>query len=235
VLTYGSVVKGATSADLVNITTASGLSTVAQTSEDFELYTLFGSQLNHYSFYRNTTLQAELDSQSESTLNGVNADLFGMRYFSVPIQFGTSIPLTMRATGLASALVSYIFLDTFASAKASYDLGNSVYWGGIQSITVDGFDVPWAVTSTSGTDYSKSLEPSVVSAVAEPATNALVLLGLVAVVLSGHRRNRISGSDAVRRLGGQHAVLAPRLNAIPLRSAVLTQSLHAGMPIFGSR
>jgi len=183
-LTYGIVVRGTTSANLVNYINAQGNATLSQTSEDFELYTSVGSQLNHYSFYRNTALQAGETTQSESTLNNVAADLFGVRYFTVPITFGNAVSLTMRGTGLAAASVSYIFLGGFAQASANYQLGNSMYWGGVQSLTVNGRDVAYNVTSASGADYSKSFEPAVAVAIPEPSSVALMLLGLIATAFA---------------------------------------------------
>lgn len=76
-----------------------------------------------------------------------------------------------------------------ASGQASADLGNSVYWGGISSVTMaDGSALSYTITSDSGTDYARSYVPA--SPVPEPSRVLMMALGLAGCVLAGRRRGR---------------------------------------------
>lgn len=70
-----------------------------------------------------------------------------------------------------------------SSATAVADLGNSLYWGGINDVRLaDGTSVQFDVMSSSGTDYGISHIP--VNEVPEPGTLAMILLGGIALRLS---------------------------------------------------
>jgi MYXO-CTERM domain-containing protein len=64
---------------------------------------------------------------------------------------------------------------------------NTIYWAGINSVTVGGIPVTgYTISSLSGTNYNQSFEPA--SAVPEPSNCALAALaGLCALY---HRRRR---------------------------------------------
>ncbi len=71
-----------------------------------------------------------------------------------------------------------------ASAHAAASFGHTLYWGGIDSLTVDGAALTgYALTSASGIDYRFSTAP-----VPEPGTLALLLAGLAAIARQAGRR-----------------------------------------------
>jgi hypothetical protein len=112
---------------------------------------------------------------SLGTINGTPvANALGSFQYSVPISLGDSFTLTM-------ALYAQVSADSAgdAAAGAAIDAMNSFDWGGIQSVTVDGQPIEFAVVSMSGTDWTEAYT----SAVPEAPTLALVLIGLVSMGL----------------------------------------------------
>lgn len=100
---------------------------------------------------------------------------------TVPIEFGKSFNLgvDLYAYGQSGEYHSgnvHLFSSTIV------DAGNSVYWGGILSVRdANGTDVPYSLSSLSGTDYTRSFAPTQVEpTVPEPGVALLLLIGLAA-------------------------------------------------------
>jgi hypothetical protein len=119
-----------------------------------------------------------------------NSAVNGGQYVGAP--FGTFIGTTQFAFGSTTQL--FVQFEGSAQAaynntipglpNASFDLGQSLYWGGITGITVNGAPVSgFNVSSTSGTDYMNSMAP-----IPEPGALAMMLAGLG--VLAGLQRRR---------------------------------------------
>ena len=103
-------------------------------------------------------------------LNGVTVDdLTGVRAFTVSVLFGST-----------AVNVESVPAESFAFALSSFDLGPSVYWGGICPVRVDGVAVDFSVTSASGDDDAKSFAPNV-TAVPKPQAYALLPAGLALI------------------------------------------------------
>lgn len=75
--------------------------------------------------------------------------------------------------------------------SSSFDLSQSVYWDGIQSVTVGGEPILFDLTSASGHDWTQSSVPSFDGVVPEPGSLALVALGLAGLGFA-RRRQRVS-------------------------------------------
>jgi PEP-CTERM motif len=107
---------------------------------------------------------------------------FGTFFGTAQFAFGSIIQLYVQFDGVAQAA----YTSTLPGLpNASFDLGQSLYWGGFSGIAVNGAPVSgFNVTSTSGTNYRDSMAP-----VPEPGALAMVLAGLgVLVGLQRHRR-----------------------------------------------
>ena len=108
---------------------------------------------------------------------------------------GLKIPFVAnQAFGIASRLT--------CQARAPYtdadfqvcDANSTSLWGGITGVTDVNGDAltDWTVRSTSGFDYTKSLIPPAVSAAPEPASWAMMILGLGAVGSLIRRRRALA-------------------------------------------
>lgn len=106
---------------------------------------------------------------------------FGTFVGTAQVTFGSTVQLFVQLEGIAQAAYN----NTIPGLpNASFDMGQSLYWGGINGITVNGAPVSdFNVDSTSGTDYRNSLAP-----IPEPGALAMVLAGLS--VLAGLRQRR---------------------------------------------
>lgn len=105
---------------------------------------------------------------------------FGTFTATVPFGFGATLPLYVQLEAAAQAAYD----SGPGLPNASFDLGHSLYWGGIVGITVNGAPVSgFNVSSTSGTPYMSSMAP-----VPEPGALGLMLAGLG--VLAGLQRRR---------------------------------------------
>lgn len=82
---------------------------------------------------------------------------------------------------LLVALEGFVSTNMFVIDRtwATYDLGNSVYWGGISSVKLlGGQEVNnYALSSESGIDYRNSMAP-----IPEPGALAMMLAGLGVLV-----------------------------------------------------
>jgi hypothetical protein len=99
-------------------------------------------------------------------------------YFSLPFIFGTPFSLAMEI------IVHAITVDTIG--VASGDFSHSIYWDGIQSVTINSNSVQYAINSSSGTNYDLSMVPKTAP---EPATMLLVTLGIVGFPVYARRKS----------------------------------------------
>lgn len=98
--------------------------------------------------------------------------------------FGQAFTLGLQVTGVATAAVGLQNADSGGTARSWLDAGQSVYWDGIAAVTTpDGTAVDYTVSALSGADYRVSFAP-----IPEPATYALMALGLAAVGWRARRR-----------------------------------------------
>lgn len=107
---------------------------------------------------------------------------YGTHYFTQAFRFGEAMGLDLHLTGTAYAnATSWSDPGQF---DAAFELGNSVYWGGISALTLeDGTPVTsFNAFGASGTDYAVSMAP-----VPEPATLLLWSAGFGLLVLARRR------------------------------------------------
>lgn len=109
------------------------------------------------SLWENPTFNSEKVNNAPGLITGV---------FTVQIPFRFGTPLALSAAASANSFAEY------ATASAFSDLGNSIYWGGIQSVSFNGEVVPYSLLAASGTDWSRSMAP-----VPEPSTYGMLLAG----------------------------------------------------------
>jgi hypothetical protein len=140
------------------------------------------------------SLAADLDGgASDINVGGTQNSLVnGGQYVGAPFgtfigtarfAFGSTIQLFVQLEGIAQAAYN----NTIPGLpNASFDMGQSLYWGGINGITVNGAPVSvFNVSSTSGTDYRNSMAP-----IPEPGALAMMLAGLGVLVGLQRRRRR---------------------------------------------
>jgi hypothetical protein len=187
-VTYGIDMTGSTSYDLEVFTDSTGTS-LALSSESFTAAVMVGSQSTQYAYAHNASKQFGETTYETSMLNGQQVgSLFGLRYFTLPVVFGQAFTISMQVSALAAAVVYNVGPDGHANAVSNTDLGHSLYWGGVQSVMVDGIGfADYSLIASTGQDYSKSFAPGT-TAIPEPTTTALMFLGICGIALVRPRK-----------------------------------------------
>ncbi len=112
-----------------------------------------------------------------------DSGIIGTYTIEAPILLGSQFGIRMVMEGYAAAASKGLG----ANASATFDLGHSAYWGGISSITVNGVEVAFDLTSWSNHDWKQS---SIPSAVPVPAAAWLFGSGLLGLVGIARRRGK---------------------------------------------
>lgn len=120
---------------------------------------------------------------------GANYNLgYDVNKFSITQEFVFGTPLQFYNSMWADGVIPTNLYPQTESEFARFlvDAGNSTYWGGIQSVKIDGVEITdYQLTSDSGTDYSRSFVPTSTQPdptdVPEPATLVLISLGLLSL------------------------------------------------------
>jgi PEP-CTERM motif len=115
----------------------------------------------------------------------------GLHWATADFFFGIAAPLVVSLRGDAAAMAA---TGAEPLSLARFDLGHSLYWAGIGSISANNVTLnQYNLASASGTDWRVSFVPTAVP-VPEPASAVLTLTGLALVGFSlrrsGSRRER---------------------------------------------
>ena len=159
---------------------------------------------------QSATIQAQVQLQALLTGNaqwsldvtfGGTTDSFSSDDVLVTLGHDCSSPCTFDLTlGMTLGTPTLLQVDLQAVAapigsSSSFDLSQSVYWDGIQSVTVDGQPVAFSLISASGHDWTLSSVPGNGSA-PEPASLALLALGLAGLGFA--RRQSIRANQPLK-------------------------------------
>jgi hypothetical protein len=141
----------------------------------------------HHTVFSKKSFDAVGNLSEVNTVDGVSSDVYGVLNFSAQVTSG-------QHRNIYFSLLGQTFIQPFVQrnvvASASYDLGNSVYWGGISSVTtLDGTEVNYVLSSDSGIDYAKSYVPSPV-----PEPSSVLLFAGGAALLFARRFKRVNAS-----------------------------------------
>lgn len=178
--------SGDISGNLATQESADGLSTFAFSSDALTITMAAGGDVLRYS--DTVSLQSSVRRELLSrTINGIEVpSITGLRAFSVPVLFGVPFDIGFSATGTSQSRVSDFYPSSRASATSGYEFGDSIYWGGVESVTVGGQNInDFQLMTASGVDYSRSFAP-VVAAIPEPETYMMFAAGLL--LMSAARR-----------------------------------------------
>lgn len=135
--------------------------------DSFVLSHTFTKYAGNYCCGPSETSDLQFSSDGAASRNG------NLLTMTVDYIIGSKLDLDVRMSTYA-----YAYSQHGSSASAAMDASHSSYWAGIVSLTQDGQMISdYAVTSDSGTDYSRSFVPA--REVPEPNSFMLILLGAV--------------------------------------------------------
>lgn len=182
IMNYSITVRGSLSASYF----------ATESGDTEQLWTLFNlthyiTENPHHTIFSKKSFDAVGNLSGVNTVDGVSSDVYGVFSFSAQVTSG-------QHRDIHFSLLGQTFIQPTVQrnvvASTSYDLGNSVYWGGISSVTtLDGTEVSYVVRSDSGIDYAKSFVPSPVP---EPSSAPLLLLGAAALLALRLQRARLA-------------------------------------------
>jgi hypothetical protein len=128
---------------------------------------------------------------------GLDVQEFGGLHLGEPFQFAAQVVFGQQnSVRFLTSVNAGADVDNSGSAFSSADFSSTVYWGGIESLTLlDGTPVTnFTLFATSGFDYTVGHQvegPPV--GVPEPPVLALLLIGGAGLARLGHRRRRPVG------------------------------------------
>lgn len=138
----------------------------------------FGSDSGYYNSFHN--FFGPGNESLQQTHNGVPGEAYGMHTFETIVSLGSSLTQSLSLNCSAHAAA-----PEGVSASTLCELDKSLYWGGIESVSIGSNAINYSLTSASGTDWSKSF----ITPVPEPETYAMLLAGLGLLGFAARRRN----------------------------------------------